>query len=256
MTAVIERGAESRGIRLFQDSFNMQSLSLCASLGFEVRELAVVMNGAPKSGPRNAIDVRPLEEGDVEECERLCLTVHGFERTAELLDAIRAPVFSPFVAVRDGRITAYATTLAFFPAVYGVAESGDDLCPLIAGADTGRAAGLLPLADPAGRGLSVVLESRHASHGVLDADYAPTPVPRLLASLPSMIGARPSTQPGFFPLIVTTNYDDASERAFKDAGEEYDLVTYITHLKHQLQVLVFQRTSCSVSGSAAYSISS
>jgi hypothetical protein len=33
------------------------------------------------------------------------LSVHGFERTAELLDAIRAPVFSPFVAVRDGRIT-------------------------------------------------------------------------------------------------------------------------------------------------------
>jgi GNAT superfamily N-acetyltransferase len=136
MTPVIERGAESRGIRLFQDSFNMQSLSLYASLGFDVREPAVVMNGAPKSGPRNAIDVRPLEEGDVEECERLCLSVHGFERTAELLDAIRVPVFSPFVAVRDGRITAYATTLTFFPAAYGVAESGDDLCALIAGALT------------------------------------------------------------------------------------------------------------------------
>jgi hypothetical protein len=51
---------------------------LAPSLGFDVRELAVVMHGAPKSGPRNAIDVRPLEEGDVEECERLCPRVHGF----------------------------------------------------------------------------------------------------------------------------------------------------------------------------------
>ena len=34
MEAVITRGAEARGIRLFQDSFNLQSLSLYASLGF------------------------------------------------------------------------------------------------------------------------------------------------------------------------------------------------------------------------------
>jgi hypothetical protein len=64
-------------------------------------------------------------------------------------------------------------------------------------------------------------------HSVFDADYPPTPVHRLLASLPSLIRSRPSTEPRFFPLIITTNYDDALERAFKDAGEEYDLVTYI-----------------------------
>lgn len=64
-------------------------------------------------------------------------------------------------------------------------------------------------------------------HDVFDADYAPTPAHRLLASLPSMIRARPSTQRGFFPLIVTTNYDDALETAFKEAHEEYDLVTYM-----------------------------
>jgi hypothetical protein len=64
-------------------------------------------------------------------------------------------------------------------------------------------------------------------HDVLDAEYEPTPVHRLLASLPSLIRVHPSTQRRFFPLIVTTNYDDALERAFKDADEEYDLVTYI-----------------------------
>ena len=64
-------------------------------------------------------------------------------------------------------------------------------------------------------------------HGVFDADYQPTPVHKLLASLPSFIRARPSTESKSFPLIVTTNYDDALEKAFESAGEKYDLVTYI-----------------------------
>ena len=134
MEAVMERGAGARGIRLFQDSFNMQSLSLYASLGFEVKEPAVLINGRPRSGPAAGIEVRPLEEGDLEQCESLCLTVHGFDRTNELRDAIQIPVFSPSVALRDGRITAYATTLTFFPAAYAVAETEDDMRALITGA--------------------------------------------------------------------------------------------------------------------------
>ena len=148
MEAVIERGAGARGIRLLQDSFNMQSLSLYASLGFEVKEPAVVMSGTPRSGPPAGIEVRPLEENDLEQCERLCLTVHGFERTNELRDAMQIPVFSPFVVLRNGRITAYATTLTFFPAAYAVAETEDDMRALITGAlaADGRAASfLLPI---------------------------------------------------------------------------------------------------------------
>src|SRR5215211_6001252 len=38
MQAVIERGKGSAGIRLVQDAFNTASLSLYASLGFDVRE--------------------------------------------------------------------------------------------------------------------------------------------------------------------------------------------------------------------------
>jgi SIR2-like domain len=64
-------------------------------------------------------------------------------------------------------------------------------------------------------------------HDIFDADYEPTPVHRLLASIPALIRGRPSDEPKIFPLIVTTNYDVALERAFTDAGEEYDLVTYI-----------------------------
>ncbi len=134
MRAALERSRGAAGIRLFQDSFNVGSLSLYASLGFEVKEPAVVMSGRPRSGPEAGIDVRPLAEPDIRECEKLCLKVHGFERTSELRDAIEAAVLSPFVAVRDGRITAYATTLTFFPAAYAVAETEDDMCGLVLGA--------------------------------------------------------------------------------------------------------------------------
>jgi GNAT superfamily N-acetyltransferase len=147
MEAAMQRGAGARGIRLLQDSFNMQSLALYASLGFEVKEPMVVMTGTSTSGPTAGIEVRPLAEADLDECERLCLSVHGFERTNELRDAIQVPVLSPFVAVRDGRITAYATTLSFFPAAHGTAQTEEDMCALIAGAlaaDEAPASFLLP----------------------------------------------------------------------------------------------------------------
>lgn len=66
-----------------------------------------------------------------------------------------------------------------------------------------------------------------ALHDVFDADYDPTPVHRMLAALPELIRARRVDGPRFFPLIVTTNYDDALERAFREMGEPYDLVTYV-----------------------------
>jgi GNAT superfamily N-acetyltransferase len=147
MEAVLKRGEGARGIRLLQDSFNMQSLALYASLGFDVKEPAVVMGGRPRSAQAPGTDVRPLEESDLETCESLCRRVHGFERTNELRDALRAPVFSPVVAVRDGRITGWATTLAFFPAACAVAETENDMRALIRGAlaaDDAPASFLLP----------------------------------------------------------------------------------------------------------------
>lgn len=134
MQAVLERGADAAGIRLLQDSFNLQSLALYASLGFEVAEPVVVMSGTPRATHRDEVEVRPLVETDLEAAEQLCLAVHGFERTTELRDALAAPALHPFAAIRDGRLVAYATTLTFFPAAYGVAESQQDMAALIAGA--------------------------------------------------------------------------------------------------------------------------
>jgi predicted N-acetyltransferase YhbS len=133
MDAVIERGEGAPGIRLLQDGFHMRSLSLYSSLGFDVKEPAIVMSGKPLSGPVEGIEVRPLEEGDLAECGALCKKVHGFERTGALRDSVEGP-FEPFVGLRDGEVTAYASTLAFWPMAHGVAATDDDMRALVLGA--------------------------------------------------------------------------------------------------------------------------
>jgi predicted N-acetyltransferase YhbS len=134
MEAVIERGAHAEGIRLLQDSFNTASLALYSSLGFRVEHPVALMAGTPSVGPRRGVEVRPLDEDDIPASEELCLSVHGFERTRELRDALAAPGLTPYVALREGRIVAYAATLNPFGAAHAVAESEDDMCALIAGA--------------------------------------------------------------------------------------------------------------------------
>lgn len=140
MQAVLERGSGATGIRLLQDSFNTRSLALYASLGFEVREPVVVIAGRAQSAPFPGVTVRPLRAGDLAACGELHRRVHGFERGNELRDALEAPHLDPYVAIRDGRVVAYASTLTFFPAAHGVAESERDMSALIAGAlDAGDA---------------------------------------------------------------------------------------------------------------------
>ena len=149
MEAVIERGEGAAGIRLLQDAFHMRSLCLYESLGFDVKEPVAVTAGKPRSGPVDGIDVRPLVEEDIEECGALCERVHGFPRTNELPDALHA--MTPFVAVRDGRITAYSTSVSFWPMNHGVAETEDDMRALLLGAAaaTGEPlAFLVPLRSP------------------------------------------------------------------------------------------------------------
>jgi predicted N-acetyltransferase YhbS len=132
MEAVMERGKGAPGTRLLQSSYNMRSLSLYAALGFREREPVLVMSGKPASGPVEGIEVRPLRDADLDECEALCKKVHGFERTNELRGAMHA--FEPFVAVRDGRVVAYATTVTFWPMAHGVAESDQEMQALLCGA--------------------------------------------------------------------------------------------------------------------------
>jgi DNA-binding SARP family transcriptional activator len=60
-------------------------------------------------------------------------------------------------------------------------------------------------------------------HALLDADVPPTAVHRFFASLPPVLRARGVPH----QLIVTTSYDLALEAAFLEAGEEFDVVSYI-----------------------------
>jgi DNA-binding SARP family transcriptional activator len=61
-------------------------------------------------------------------------------------------------------------------------------------------------------------------HDLLDRDYVPGPVHRSLAEVATTLG----NSGGPRQLIVTTNYDLALERAFVDAGEKLDVVSYIS----------------------------
>ena len=60
-------------------------------------------------------------------------------------------------------------------------------------------------------------------HDIFDADYEPGPVHLFLAQAAALLRERNQLQ-----VILTTNYDDLLERAFEQAGEEYDLITYIS----------------------------
>ena len=66
---------------------------------------------------------------DLEACASLCRAVYGFERTNELRDAIGAG--TSFVAVREGRVSAYTSGLALFG--HTIAEREDDVRALIVG---------------------------------------------------------------------------------------------------------------------------
>jgi GNAT superfamily N-acetyltransferase len=132
MEAVIERGRDAAGVRLVQDAFNLASLSLYASLGFDVREPLVEIEGMVKDEVPAGYEVRRLEERDLSACEELCLRVHGFARTNELKNL--PPMLTPVVALRAGRLTAYASGPTFWALNYAVAETDEDMQALLAGA--------------------------------------------------------------------------------------------------------------------------
>ena len=153
MEAVIERAKQSQavGVRLVQDAFNTASLSLYASLGFEVREPLALMEGQLEADMPPDVTVRALKEEDYASCAELCRVVHGFDRLNELKHT--PPFLTSFVASRDGRITAYASAPHFWALNHAVAETMSDMCALLTGASN-----LIP-----GEPLSFLLPTRQNS---------------------------------------------------------------------------------------------
>jgi GNAT superfamily N-acetyltransferase len=131
MQAVIECGQDADGIRLVQDAFNTTSMSLYASLGFDVVEPLVIMQGNLTKASARA-EVRSLEEKDFDACAELCRKVHGFDRTNELKQSVK--MFPAFVVVRENRVVAYASAPLFWQLNHAVAFSAEDMETLLSGA--------------------------------------------------------------------------------------------------------------------------
>ncbi|WP_293258426.1 MULTISPECIES: hypothetical protein [unclassified Microcoleus] len=123
MKALLDRGKDARGIRLVQESFNMASLSLYASVGFDVKEPFALMEGKFHSPPQYGFEVRPMAIEDVGECADLCEKVCGCDRTSEIEYALNN--YSPLVACQQGRIVAY--TCAVSALGHSVAETEADI---------------------------------------------------------------------------------------------------------------------------------
>jgi predicted N-acetyltransferase YhbS len=118
------------GVRLVQAGFHNRSLCLYARLGFRVREPLSIMQGPPLGLAFPGHAVRPATRGDLEACNRLCRRTHGFDRAAELVDAIDEATAT--VVEHLGRVSGYATFIGF--GGHAVADTNQDLMALIGAA--------------------------------------------------------------------------------------------------------------------------
>jgi GNAT superfamily N-acetyltransferase len=144
MQVVLDRARENGapGVRLVQAAFHNRSLSLYTSLGFDVREPLTCLQGRTTQRSLPGCSVRPANSTDIPACNELAIQVHGFERGRELAEGVQQG--SARVVERGGRITGYASALAFFG--HATAETNLDLQALLARADSFGGPGfLLPM---------------------------------------------------------------------------------------------------------------
>jgi len=141
MQDVIQRAHErhAAGIRLVQAAYHNRSLSLYASLGFDVREPLSCIQGSPRHRTVAGCEVRPATPADLDACNALAHRVHGFDRSADLAHAINEG--KALVVERGSRITGYASDLSFFG--HTTCESNQDLQALLASVESFGGPGIL-----------------------------------------------------------------------------------------------------------------
>jgi predicted N-acetyltransferase YhbS len=124
MEAVLDRARQrgAPGVRLVQAAFHNRSLALYNGLGFDAREPLSVMQGPGLRRETDGLPVRPATSADLDACNRLCMRVHGMDRDGELSEAISAG--TAVVVERHGKITGYATIMAFFGHAVGRRQRG------------------------------------------------------------------------------------------------------------------------------------
>ncbi|HEX4181271.1 MAG TPA: GNAT family N-acetyltransferase [Caulobacteraceae bacterium] len=141
MRGVMDRSAERgfAGVRLLQAGYHHRSLALYLKLGFEAREPVACLQGPVIGKAIPGYAARPATTEDAATCNRLCIQTHGHHRGGELAEAIARGTAR--VVERGGRITGYATRIAYF--AHAVAETNDDLKALIAAAESFDGPGFL-----------------------------------------------------------------------------------------------------------------
>lgn len=133
-----EQGFEM--VRLVQDSFNMRSLALYASVGFDLKEPLSYL----ALSRENAVDasVRPATPADLDAMDELCRDIYRISRRNEIESLIRLG-FPAFVIDRGG-VRGYLVGTALG---HGVTQSDGDMVALLnsLGAGVQDSHTLLPL---------------------------------------------------------------------------------------------------------------
>ena len=132
MEDILRRARERRiaGVRLVQAAYHNRTLALYTKVGFDTREPLSNLQGEAIEQEIPGYAIRSATEGDLEACNELCLKVHGHDRGAELLEAVRQGTAT--VVEHGGRITGYTTMVGFFG--HTVGESNEELKALIGAA--------------------------------------------------------------------------------------------------------------------------
>ena len=125
MEDVLRHARESgiERVRLMQDSFNMTSLALYSSLGFDTKAPVALMEPSPAESP----NVRRATSGDLDAVEELSSRIYRVSRSHSVESHLSDP-FTPFVYEKGGRVTAY-----FVPGIvgHGAGESEEEMAELV-----------------------------------------------------------------------------------------------------------------------------
>jgi len=112
-------------IRLLQDAFNMASLSLYASVGFDTKAPCALME--PMPAVKEDATVRLLTEDDLPIVDALSREIYKVSRRNEVASMLQGP-FTVVIRERDNRVTGY---YVLGITGHGVAETEDDALALV-----------------------------------------------------------------------------------------------------------------------------
>jgi predicted N-acetyltransferase YhbS len=127
-------------LRTIEESYDSRTVRQAERLGFETSEALVLMSGIVSSLRLAGDTVRTAKESDLDVCREISKEFFGYDRSTEILDAIRKTKAS--VVVRNGAVRGYTTGLSLTG--HSVAATNDDLMALIASTGKKQVNFLLP----------------------------------------------------------------------------------------------------------------